>query len=354
METQEVKLPSHLSNLYKKMVVDGLIVDKKYVGEIPLAEYLKSVESSDSTEEKPPTTTEEQEPSIPLSEVKKLVASELAKALASLQPQKQEPVKQSIDYAPPIDSNDIPELRNWEMKDRTYVLADGSKPISFSITHQHTQASPLSYINKETKKLHALRYATNQLSFFMDQQSKEPGSVSTAHIIFKNGTLNTSGNDIALQQFLTITPENGPIFKEFDATEKSRKAVEAEDLDFEAKKLAREIGDSSNRVIASLICLGYIDSWDISIVKEEIYSYIKKEPKKYIELAKDPTLKFKGVARTAIDRGYLVFDKYRFLNDRKEVILEVGRNVNEYDAIAEYFQTNEGRTTYDYLSHAIS
>ena len=67
-----------------------------------------------------------------------------------------------------------------------------------------------------------------------------------------------------------------------------------------------------------------------------------------------PVLKFKGVARTAIDRGYLVFDKYRFLNDRKEVILEVGRNVNEYDAIAEYFQTNEGRTTYDYLSHAIS
>ena len=90
------------------------------------------------------------------------------------------------------------------------------------------------------------------------------------------------------------------------------------------------------------------------MVKEEIYSYIKKEPKKYIDLANDPTLKFKGVARTAVDRGYLVFDKYRFLNDRKEVILEVGRNVNEYDAIAEYFQTNEGRTTYDYLSHAIS
>jgi len=54
METQEVKLPSHLSNIYKKMVAEGLIVDKKYVGEIPLSEYLKSVESSDSTEEKPP------------------------------------------------------------------------------------------------------------------------------------------------------------------------------------------------------------------------------------------------------------------------------------------------------------
>lgn len=353
METQEVKLPSHLSNIYKKMVVDGLIVDKKYVGEIPLSEYLKSVESSDSTEEKPPTTTEEQEPSIPLSEVQKLVASELAKALASLQPQKQESVKERIVYEVPNDPNDIPELRNWVMKDRTYVWMDG-KPLSASITHQHTEAKPLTYLNKETKKSHALRYATNQTSFFMDQQSKEPGSVSTAHIILKNGTLNTSANDIALQQFLAITPENGILFKEFDVTEKSRKAVEAEDLDFEAKKLAREIGDSSNRVIASLVSLGYIDSWDMSIVKEEIYSYIKKEPKKYIDLANDPTLKFKGVARTAVSRGYLVFDKYRFINDRKEVILEVGRNVNEYDAIAEYFQTNEGRATYDYLSNAIS
>ena len=342
METQEVKLPSHLSNIYKKMVVDGLIVDKKYVGEIPLAEYLKSVESSDSTEEKPPV------------DIEKLIAEAVAKALSGLQPQKQAPVKETISYTPPVDPNDIPELRNWEMKDRTYVLADGSKPLSFSITHQHTASAPLTYLNKETKKAHALRYATNQTSFFMDQQSKEPGSVSTAHIIFKDGTLNTSGSQIALQQFLTITPENGLLFKEFDVTEKSRKAVEAEDLDFEAKKLAREIGDSSNRVIASLICLGYIDSWDMSIVKEEIYSYIKKEPKKYIDLANDPTLKFKGVARTAVSRGYLVFDKYRFINDRKEVILEVGRNVNEYDAIAEYFQTNEGRATYDYLSNAIS
>lgn len=284
--------------------------------------------------------------------IEKLIADAVAKALSGLQ-KKQEPAQERIVYAQPVDVNDIPELQNWVMKDRTYVLSDGSKPISFSITHQHTQSAPLSYINKATKKVHALRYATNQTSFFIDQQSKEPGSVSTAHIIFKDGTLNTSGNDIALQQFLTITPENRDIFHEFDITVKSKKFLEVEDLDFEAKSLARKIGDSSNRVIASLVCTSYTDNWDISMVKEEVYGYIKKEPKKFIDLANDPTLKFKGIARTAIARGYLVFDKYRFLNERKEVILEVGRNVNEYDAIAEYFQTNEGRTTFDYLSHAI-
>jgi len=47
METKKVKLPSHLSNVYKKMVAEGLINDQKeYVGEIPLDEYLKSFETA--------------------------------------------------------------------------------------------------------------------------------------------------------------------------------------------------------------------------------------------------------------------------------------------------------------------
>jgi hypothetical protein len=37
--------------------------------------------------------------------------------------------------------------------------------------------------NKETRKVHILRYATNQPSFFIEKQSTEPGSVLISEII---------------------------------------------------------------------------------------------------------------------------------------------------------------------------
>ena len=68
--------------------------------------------------------------------------------------------------------------------------------------------------------------------------------------------------------------------------------------------------DSFQRLTMTEFSYSRIDTYEMCPSKY-FFSYIKKEPKKYIDLANDPTLKFKGVARTAVDRGYLVFDKYR-------------------------------------------
>jgi hypothetical protein len=54
---------------------------------------------------------------------------------------------------------------------------------------QTLQENPLQYTNKETRKVHILRYATNQPSFFIEKQSTEPGSVLISEIIFNYGRL---------------------------------------------------------------------------------------------------------------------------------------------------------------------
>lgn len=349
METQEAKLPSHLSNLYKKMVSEGLIVDKKYVGDIPLSEYLKSVESSDSSEEKAPTATEVQEPVIPLSAVKAMVAEMLAesqKNTIQVQPQYQAPlVKEEYDI------EDLPEFKNWEVKDREYEYLDG-KPVSASIPSKHTDLVPLQYFNKEKNKVHILRYASNQPSFFQENQSKEPGSVILAEILFKFGRLKVPANEINLQKFLHIHPYKDKIFKEYDPKAKSREIVAKEKLNHKALGLVFSVGEITNRAIASVECPNYVDSWSEELLEEEVLAIAKKDPAKYIAYTEDPTIKMKGVVKGALASGDLIYSNYRWMNKNREVILEVAKNQNELDEIVKYFESGVGRTFYEFLLHS--
>jgi len=353
METQEAKLPHHLSKIYKKMEEEGLIVDKKYVGEIPLAEYLKSAESSDSTEEKPPTTTEEKEPSIPLSQVSemldKLVAEKL-KGMSFSQPQ-YPPQYQAPQVKEEYDIEDLPEFKNWEVKDREYEYLEG-KPVSASIPSKHTDLVPLQYFNKEKNKVHILRYASNQPTFFQENQSKEPGSVILAEILFKFGRLKVPANEINLQKFLHIHPYKDKIFKEYDPKAKSREIVAKEKLNHKALGLVFSVGEITNRSIASVECPNYVDSWSEELLEEEVLAIAKKDPAKYIAYTEDPTIKMKGVVKKALATGNLIYSNYRFLNSKRETILEVAKNQDELDEIVKYFESGAGRTFYEFLLHS--
>ena len=354
METQEVKLPSHLSNIYKKMVVDGLIVDKKYVGEIPLADYLKSVESSDSTEENPPTTTEEKEPSIPLSEVQKMMEKMKSDILANLpqqtNAQQNSPSPQIFMQPTAYDiDDDIDELKDWEVKDREYRLMDGKRPISHSIQRAHSATSAMQYFNKRTGKTHTMRWSTNQPSFFVENQSKNAADILDAEIVFEFGTLKVYQNNPNLQKFLRIHPLNGILFKEYDAVQESRKNVVDKKTKAKAYSLVETIGSATNRAICSLINPTYIDAWDYGLVEEAIYNYAESNPKEYIAYCEDPTVKIKGVAKTALAKGEIVYKNYKFYDKDGAVILETDRNKNEMDEIASYFQSGAGRQLYEYL-----
>ena len=349
METQEVKLPSHLSNVYKKMVVDGLIVDKKYVGEIPLAEYLKSVESSDSTEEIP-TPTKVENPAL---DVEKLIADAVAKALANLpqtNAQQNSPTPQMFMQPTAYDiDDDIEELKDWVIKDREYRLMDGKRPITHSIQRAHSATSAMQYFNKRTGKTHTMRWSTNQPSFFVENQSKNAADILDAEIVFEFGTLRVYQNNPNLQKFLHIHPLNGILFKEYSAEEESRKNVVDKKTKAKAYGLVETTGKATNRAICSLINPSYIEDWKYDQVEEAIYNYAESNPKEYIAYCDDPTVKIKGVAKTALAKGELVYKNYKFFDRDMNLVLEVDRNKNEMDEIASYFQSGAGRQLYEYL-----
>ena len=359
--TSEVKLPHHFSPVYKKMVAEGLIVDKKYVGETPLAEYLKSqeeggeapetTEASTQIPQEPNIHPEEKEPSIPLSQVKDLVAQMLSEHKAAETPKAPETPRyqEQPRFAPESNVDDIPELRNWEMKDREYEICNGSKPVSYSISSEHSALIPLQYTNKETQTVHVIRYATNQPSFFIEKQSKEPGSVLKAEIIFSFGRLRVPANNVVLQKLLAIHPHKDVIFREYDPLAASKKVVSDKKLKLKAGNLVFEVGEMTNRAIASLEFEHYVDSWEPDILEEELTAFAEKSPQKYIDYTNDPTIKMKGVIKASLASGELIYSNYRFLNKRRETILEVAKNQNEMDEMVLYFESGIGRSTYEYL-----
>lgn len=350
-DTQEVKLPHHLTAIYKQMKSEGLINDQKeYVGDIPLAEYLKQFDEQEVS----PAQNTTQEPLLPLSEVQSMMEKLKSEILNNL-PQATNAQQNSVApqmFMQPIAydiDDDIEELKEWEVKDREYRLVDGKRPISYSIPRAHTSSNPMNYFNKRTNKTHTMRWSTNQPSFFVENQSKNAADILDSEIVFDFGTLMVYANNPNLQKFLQIHPLNGILFKEYSAIEESRKNVVDKKTKAKALGLVETVGSATNRAICSLINPTYIDAWSYEQVEEAIYNYAESNPKDYIAKCDDPMVKMKGVAKTALAKGDLVWRNYKFYDSDMNLILETDRNKDEMSEIATYFQTGAGRTVYEFL-----
>ncbi len=344
---EERKKPHHLSKEYREAKEKGLIDSEGFIIE-------EGVEKTIQTpNEIPPISTEEKEASVPLSVVQKMIEDALVKGNQNSQPTTPIPQYQQ-QYIPQVRGiEDIPELRNWERKERRYEIIDSKvKSQSESIHTRPSPQRPLNYINTETNTQHPIRYSTNQMSFFVEKQSTEVGSVLSPDIIFTFGMLNTTAEDILLQQFLHIHPDYGKKFQLHNPTAMADKRIQERKIRHKAEELVYNFGTIENRMIASLVCPSYIEDWEEKTITDELLIYIETNATKYIEFTEDPSLKKKGVAKTAMADGLLIFQNYRWLNKDKEVLVEVPKHKNEFDVIAEFFDTDRGRLTFDYLRNS--
>jgi hypothetical protein len=59
-------------------------------------------------------------------------------------------------------------MKTKELKDRVYKLSGSKAPLSYMLRTRHTQRKPLLYFDGQSNR--ALRYSSNQLSPFQDEQ----------------------------------------------------------------------------------------------------------------------------------------------------------------------------------------
>ena len=313
-------------------------------------------ESSETVAEKSQNAEPQvQEETVKVSDVSALVDKLLAEKLQAANLPKQETQSKEFLQVRNENFDEIPELRGFTAGvERKYVLVDGTKPISRNLLTRHKEGSPLQYINPETKEVHALFFSLTETSFFKD---KHKGIAKVEHVHFKDGILTTYGSDIKLQKFLAIHPGNkamgGHLFEEYNPSKEAEVEIDTFEVENEARNLAVQLSALKQDAVARLLCIDYKEDWEPAELKKAIYIQAKKQPKNFVKLANDPTLELKGTAKTSVHRGLLTYKNYKFYNKAGDVICTVAPNQSEWDAVADYFLSGEGRTTYEYLKNAI-
>lgn len=368
MENLRKKAPHHASSEFKNLKEagridsEGYIIDEKDITQIDVVNPLQ-VSQNDELKNNLKLEKEDNQTMFTKQDVTKMFddfKSEMNEKLAFPQNNQnrnnapQTIIQQITNQKLSID-DDIPEFKNWEFKDREYRLCGNKKPVSRQIATSHSVRRPLQYLHKEKKQVFGLRYSTTQPSLFVENQSTGLGDVRQEEIHLEFGTLRVPAQMVTLQKFLAITPDNkingGAIFYEFDADAESQKNINAKKHKKEAYSLIDNAGKLTNRAIVSLETVGYIDAWTDKQVEEATYNFVEKDPKKYIELVNDSSITIKGIVKTAIAKGKLVWKNYRFYDDNSRLILEVAQNANEIDEMAKYLQTGEGRTLLDFFKN---
>ena len=235
----------------------------------------------------------------------------------------------------------------WEIKDRTYIIADSAFPLTYTLQCRHTPRYPLLWFNPDTKEQEELRYATNQNSPLVREQK---GQVTLGHVIFENGTLFVPKEKQNLQKLLSIYhPGLNIKFTEFDA------AVEAEDdldyleLEVDAMNAALDMDIDMAEAIVRVEVGSRVNKMSSKEVKRDLLLLARKNPSLFLELANDDNVPLRNLAIRATETGIIKLsqDQRTFMwgeNDRK--LMTVPFDENPYSAMAAFFKTDEGITIF--------
>jgi hypothetical protein len=231
----------------------------------------------------------------------------------------------------------------WEIKDRTYLLADSHSPITYTLQGKHTLRYPLLWFDKETGQQEEIRYATNQNSPLVSEQK---GQVTLGHIIFEDGILNVPKEKQNLQKLLSIFhPGLGVKYTEFDATIDAEDDLDYLELEVDAMNLAFQMDIDEAEAIVRVEVGSRVNKMSSKEIKRDLLLFARRNPSLFLELANDDNVQLRNLAIRATEANIikLSHDQRTFLwgeNDRK--LMTVPFDENPYSAMAAFFKTDEG------------
>jgi len=231
----------------------------------------------------------------------------------------------------------------WEIKDRTYLIADSHSPITYTLQGKHTGRYPLLWFNKETGEQEELRYATNQNSPLVSQQK---GQVTLGHIIFEEGILNVPKEKQNLQKLLSLYhPGLGPKYTEFDPMGEAEDDLDYIELEVEAMNMAFEMDIDEAEAIVRVEVGSRVNKMSSKEIKRDLLLFARRNPSLFLELANDENVHLRNIAIRATESNIIKLspDNRTFMwaeNDRK--LITVPFDENPYSAMAAFFKTDEG------------
>jgi len=237
----------------------------------------------------------------------------------------------------------VPEIeKNWEYKDRTYILKGEFSPVSYTIQGRHTPRKPLMWFDEGLKINREIRLATNQKSLFVDEQD---GFVTLTHIMFQDGVLNVPRTEINMQKLLSIYhPDKDKVWEEVDVRKKAADEIDLLEYELKALNLVQELDIDHLEAIMRTELGSSVGSMSSKELKRDAYKFAKKDPSLFIELSQDEDIKLRNLANRAVEQGIIMLTDdntvFKFANGKK--IMTIPFDQHPYGALAQYFKTDDG------------
>lgn len=229
-------------------------------------------------------------------------------------------------------------MKNWELKDRSYILSGGMSPLTYKI-----RSVGMLWFDEDKKINRELRYAPNQKSLFVDEQDDR---VQIEHVIFENGALFVPRTNVVLQQLLSnYHPEAGKVWEEIDELQEAVDDIDQIELELEALKLVQELEIEHLEAILRTELGSEVTTMSSKEIKRDCYLFAKNNPSLFTEIANDEDIKLRNLANRSVENGVvnLADDNttFKWAKTGKK-ILTVPFDEHPYTAFARFLKTDEG------------
>tara|TARA_B110000259_G_scaffold163285_1_gene188512 strand:+ start:283 stop:1056 length:774 start_codon:yes stop_codon:yes gene_type:complete len=239
-------------------------------------------------------------------------------------------------------SSSIQVEKDWEFKDRVYILAGNHSPVTYTIQTKHTPRKPLLWFDEGLKINRELRLATNQKSLFADEQN---GYSTLTHVIFQDGVLNVPRTEVTMQKMLSLYhPLKGNLWIEADAAKDAEDEIDLLEFEMEALNLVQTLDIEHLEAIMRTELGSAVSTMSSRELKRDAYRFAKSQPALFIEISEDEDIKLRNLANRAVEQGVILLTDdntvFKFANGKK--ILTVPFEQHPYAALSQYFKTDEG------------
>lgn len=230
-----------------------------------------------------------------------------------------------------------------ERKTRIYLLKGSRTPIRYMISVKHTAAKPLTYFDGQMNR--ALRWATNQITPFVDEQD---GMATIEPIVFENGKLLVEDWNVNLQKFLMMHPGFNKLFYEFDKEKNASQDLSTITTALDAQIACKELSIDELEAIArvALPKSTMVSNMTSSELRRDMLIWSRNNPSQFMDLLNDENLKLRNIAVRAVESGILhVKDDNRTVvwgEDKRNKVIVVPYGENVYSALGMFFKTDEG------------
>jgi|TARA_B110000259_G_scaffold84266_1_gene98365 hypothetical protein len=229
-------------------------------------------------------------------------------------------------------------INDWEIKDRIYLLKDGSSPLTYGV-----KSSKIFYFDKDKGHEREIQLTLNQNTPFVDEFK---GEIRPGRIMFRNGTLHIPKSKVNFQKFMSIYhPRVNKLWYEVKPQVRAASHLEVLNEELDAMILARELSIDKVEAIMRVQNGSAVSKMTSKELKRDILIFAKSNPSLFLDLCADENIHLRNVGIKAVELGIikLSHDQRTFTwasNGRK--LMNVGFNEHPYSALAVWFKTDEG------------